>query len=330
LPGRKNNHCFEPATKQDELGHAAVLLKQGGVVAFPTETCYGLAVDPFNPRALARLFAVKGRPADKPVLVLIEERQDLDLLVSAVPKPYSFLMDRFWPGPLTLVFPARKGLPDLLTAGSGTIAVRCSPHPLARALITRFGGPVTATSANRSGLPGCTTASQVQAAFGSVLDLVLDGGGTPGGAGSTIVCCRDGRLACLRDGQLDFASVLAVYRSGTEAMTKGETMKELLWNREFALEQTAGDEELLEELLALFRDSSAQDYSRLCEAAEAGDADGVVAAAHSIKGAAASLGIEGVRQLALEMESRAREGDAAWALTEKEKMGRLLEACGEL
>ena len=104
-------------------------------------------------------------------------------------------------------------------------------------------------------------------------------------------------------------------------------MNELLWNREFALEQTGGDEELLDELLALFRDSSAQDYEQLCRAAEANDADGVVAAAHSIKGAAASLGIEAVRQLALEMESRARQGDAAWAQAEREKMAQLLKAC---
>jgi len=107
-------------------------------------------------------------------------------------------------------------------------------------------------------------------------------------------------------------------------------MNELLWNREFALEQTAGDEELLDELLTLFRDSSAEDYARLCEAADAGDAEAVVAAAHSIKGAAASLGIEGVRQLALEMESRAREGDVSCAINGREQLGRLLEACREL
>ncbi len=194
------------------MDRAATLLKRGGLVAFPTETWYGLAVDPFNPRPLAHLFAVKERPADKPVLVLIGGKEDLGRLACSVPEPYHRLMERFWPGPLTLVFPARKGLPDLLTAGSGTIAVRYSPHPVAQALITRFGGPVTATSANRSGQPACATASQVHASFGSDLDLVLDGGRTPGGAGSTIVCCSDGRLICLRDGQLDFASVLTVHQ----------------------------------------------------------------------------------------------------------------------
>ena len=210
MPGRKNNICLGPATDRATLDQAASLLKKGGLVAFPTETWYGLAVDPFNPQALARLFAVKGRPADKPVLVLIGGKEDLGRLACSVPEPYHRLMERFWPGPLTLVFPARKGLPDLLTAGSETIAVRYSPHPVAQALISRFGGPVTATSANRSGQPACAMAGQVHDALGADLDLVLDGGGTPGGAGSTIVCCRDDRLICLRDGQLDFASVLAV------------------------------------------------------------------------------------------------------------------------
>lgn len=107
-------------------------------------------------------------------------------------------------------------------------------------------------------------------------------------------------------------------------------MSALLWNREFALEQTAGDEELLEELLDLFKDSAAQDFEQLCRAADAGDAPGVVAAAHSIKGAAASLGIEGVRLLALEMETAAREGSVECALAKKEEMAALLADCREL
>ncbi len=107
-------------------------------------------------------------------------------------------------------------------------------------------------------------------------------------------------------------------------------MSTLLWNREFALEQTAGDEELLEELLDLFKDSSAQDFEQLCRAADSGDARGIVAAAHSIKGAAASLGIEGVRLLALEMETAAREGSVDCALEKKKEMAGLLAACGDL
>ncbi len=107
-------------------------------------------------------------------------------------------------------------------------------------------------------------------------------------------------------------------------------MSDLLWNREFALEQTAGDEELLEELLILFKDSSAQDFEQLCRAADAGEAAGVVAAAHSIKGAAASLGIEGVRLLVLEMETGAREGSVDCAIGKRDELAGLLAACGQL
>ena len=107
-------------------------------------------------------------------------------------------------------------------------------------------------------------------------------------------------------------------------------MSTLLWNREFALEQTAGDEELLEELLELFKDSSGQDFEQLCRAADSGDAPGVVAAAHSIKGAAASLGIEGVRLLAKEMEDAAREGTVDFALAKKDELAALLTACRDL
>jgi len=209
LPATAHNQETEPIPGLDHVDQAVAVLGQGGLVAFPTETWYGLAVDPFNEQALARLFAVKKRPADKPVLVLIAHRAELDRLISAVPPLYHDLMQRFWPGPLTLVFPARDDLPGQLTAGTGTIAVRYSPHPLACALIDRFGGPVTATSANLSGQPACATAADVHDVLGPALDMILDGGTTPGGKGSTIVCCRQGQLVCLRKGQIDFASVLA-------------------------------------------------------------------------------------------------------------------------
>jgi len=208
LPETEHKQGLQPGLDQKPLARAVEALARGGLVAFPTETWYGLAVDPFNPQALARLFAVKKRPAIKPVLVLIAHRRELGRLVRSVPPLYYGLMERFWPGPLTLVFPARNDLPDQLTAGSGTIAVRYSPHPLALALIDHFGGPVTATSANKSGQPPCASADEVCQALGTAPDVVLDGGVTRGGKGSTIVCCRQDRLVCLRDGQLDFATVL--------------------------------------------------------------------------------------------------------------------------
>ncbi|MCI5148058.1 MAG: threonylcarbamoyl-AMP synthase [Candidatus Electrothrix sp. MAN1_4] len=190
------------------LDQAARLLRQGGLIAFPTETYYGLGVDPFNVEALERLFAVKQRQPDKPVLVLVAEQAQVTDLVAEVPAVLYKLMTAFWPGPLTLVFPGNPGLPSLLTGGTGTVGIRQSSHPLASRLLRAFGGPITATSANRSGAPPATTAAEVQKSLGTEVDLVLDGGMTPGGAGSSLVGCdQKGRLCCLRAGQVSFAQV---------------------------------------------------------------------------------------------------------------------------
>ncbi|CAK8718250.1 Translation factor SUA5 [Candidatus Electrothrix aarhusensis] len=193
------------------LSEAARLLRQGGLVAFPTETYYGLGVDPFNVEALQRLFAVKQRQSDKPVLVLVAEQGQVVQLAAEVPAVFPQLMTSFWPGPLTLVFPGRSTLPPLLTGGTGNIGIRQSPHPLASQLLHAFGGPITATSANRSGAPPATTAAEIQESLGAEIDLILDGGTTPGGAGSTLVGCDQGqRLCCLRVGQVPFEDILQV------------------------------------------------------------------------------------------------------------------------
>ena len=190
------------------LERAVALLRAGGIVAFPTETYYGLAVDPFNREALRRLFRLKGRPSAKPVLVLVRDAAQIPLLAEATPAAYEPLMRRFWPGPLTLIFPARDDLPPELTAGTGGIGIRQSPHPAAVALLAAFGGPLTATSCNRSGEPPATTAAEAAASFHGGPLLVLDGGSTPGGLGSTILGLRDGRPLCMRDGALPCAEVL--------------------------------------------------------------------------------------------------------------------------
>jgi L-threonylcarbamoyladenylate synthase len=191
------------------LNEAARLLRQGGLIAFPTETFYGLGVDPFNAEALERLFAVKQRQPDKPVLVLVAEQAQVTELAAEVPVVLQKLMIRFWPGPLTLVFPGRPTLPPLLTGGTGNIGIRQSPHPLASQLLHAFGGPITATSANRSGAPPATTAAEIQESLGAEIDLILDGGTTPGGAGSTLVGCDQGQqLCCLRVGVVAFGEIL--------------------------------------------------------------------------------------------------------------------------
>ena len=201
-----------PASDPAALAQAAHLLGQGGLIAFPTETYYGLGVDPFNVEALARLFAVKQRQPDKPVLVLVAEQVQVTELAAEVPAVLHKLMTAFWPGPLTLIFPGKPGLPSLLTGCTGTVGIRQSPHPLASRLLSAFGGPITATSANRSGAPPATTAAEVLDSFGAEIDLILDGGPTPGGAGSTLVGCdRKQQLRCLREGQVPFAEVLAQY-----------------------------------------------------------------------------------------------------------------------
>lgn len=194
-----------PLVTDEDLATACAILRNGGVVAFPTETYYGLAVDPFNREALARLFALKGRSAAKPVLLIIDNPSQLSTLVTEIPAPLAPLMEKFWPGPLTLVFPGLASLPGMLTGGLGTIGVRISSHLVARRLVRAFGGPITATSANLSGHPAASSADGVREQLGAGVDMILDGGETPGGLGSTILGCRDGGILLLRNGVISFS-----------------------------------------------------------------------------------------------------------------------------
>jgi len=191
------------------IDQAVAVLKKGGLIAFPTESWYGLAVDPFNVDALERLFLLKKRSPHKPILVLVTGARQLERLAHDILRPYPLLMDKFWPGPLSLVFPARPELPRQLTAGTATVAVRCSSNPVACELAARFGGPITATSANISGTGAYTTATGVAEGLQHGVDMILDGGRTPGGKGSTLVSLREGRLICLREGQISFSAVQA-------------------------------------------------------------------------------------------------------------------------
>lgn len=171
-------------------------------MAFPTETYYGMGVDPFNEEALARLFAVKKRPMNMPILVLVEGPEMLDLLVDDIPERYRPLMDRYWPGPLTLLFPAKKELSELLTGGTGTIGIRQSPNPLVGRLLHAWKKPITATSANISGETPAAAASAVIDSFADEIDYVIDGGSTPGGQCSTILGCNRDGLQVVRRGRI--------------------------------------------------------------------------------------------------------------------------------
>ena len=168
------------------LQRAAQLLRTARLVAFPTETFYGLGAAALDPRAVRALFALKGRPESKPVLVLVDSVAMAETL-AVVTKPARDLMARHWPGALTLVLPAREVVPAEVTAGTGTIGVRLSAHRVARGLVQALGAPVTAPSANPSGAAPPTSAGAVLDYFGDALDLVLDGGPTAGGPASTVL-----------------------------------------------------------------------------------------------------------------------------------------------
>ncbi|MBM4123176.1 MAG: threonylcarbamoyl-AMP synthase [Nitrospira sp.] len=180
------------------LEEAAAIVRRGGVLAMPTESFYALGASPFHEEAVRRLCRIKGRDERKPLLVLIADLAQLDSLVSDVARGASVLMRQFWPGPLTIIFPAAPSLPVSLTAGTGTVGVRQPADPLLQAL-TRLVGPLTGTSANRSGEPPATTADEVQAALGSELDLILDGGPTAAGLPSSLVQTV-GSIRLLREG----------------------------------------------------------------------------------------------------------------------------------
>ena len=191
------------------VSRAAETIKEGGVVAFPTETYYGLAVDPFNRTALQRLFRVKKRSLDKPILTLVENVGQLSLLAREVPALYQPLMEEFWPGPLTLLFPAPERLPPLLTAGTGEIGVRISSHPVAQALVRVCGFPVTATSANISGHPAASRAAEVREQLPDI-DLLIPFDHLANGRGSTIMSCRSGRPLIIRAGAIPTDQILKV------------------------------------------------------------------------------------------------------------------------
>ncbi len=184
-----------------DVAVAAALLTGGGLVAFPTETVYGLGADAANPMAVRAVFAAKGRPADNPLIVHIADPDDLGR-IAVVTELAASLRRRFWPGPLTLVLPAHAGVLAEVRAGLPTVAVRCPDHPLAQALITSTGRPVAAPSANRSGRPSPTTAAAVLEDLDGRINGVLDGGPCRLGLESTVVDCTGGRPKILRLGAL--------------------------------------------------------------------------------------------------------------------------------
>lgn len=179
----------------------ARLVQAGGVIAVPTETYYGLGVNPFDAAAVRRVLSIKGRPDGKPILILIGEQAQLQDLVTSVPPVARVLMEAYWPGPLTLVLPACARLPESVTAGTGTVGVR---HTSCAALaeLLRHTGPLTGTSANRSGEPPVQTAAEVERTIGSLVDVIVEGEPTRGGLPSTVLNVCDG-VRMIREGPID-------------------------------------------------------------------------------------------------------------------------------
>ena len=175
--------------KADSRGieKASQKILEGGVVAFPTETFYGLGADALELEALRKVFQIKGREENKPLLLLVADRTWLPGLVKKIPPVAEQLIERFWPGPLTLVFEASPNLPSILTAHTGQIGLRISSHPVAQALVQAVGRAITATSANVTGHPSASLAREVFQTLGKQVDAILDGGKTAGGLGSTVL-----------------------------------------------------------------------------------------------------------------------------------------------
>ena len=186
---------------------AARVISSGGLVVFPTTGLYGLAADALNPAAVGKIFAAKGRNPAKPVLILIPHADDIRQLVTTVPPPATLLMDAIWPGGLTLVFPAAPVVPRVLTGGSGKIGIRLPAHPVARALVAAVGRPITGTSANVSGRPGCSRIAALDAAIAGSAEMTLDAGDLAGGAGSTVVDVTQLPPVILRNGAVSEAVI---------------------------------------------------------------------------------------------------------------------------
>lgn len=197
-----------PAAPDGALIEAAArIIGYGGSVIFPTRSLYGLGVDALNPEAVRRVFTIKGRAETKPILVLIHEPEQLPRLVTHLPTVAEQLMERFWPGGLTLIMEAVPDLPEPLTAGTGKIGVRRDEHPVCAALTKAFGGPITGTSANRSGQSGAASISEIDAGVIAGVDLVLDAGELAGGVGSTILDVTGKPVRLIREGSVSLQAI---------------------------------------------------------------------------------------------------------------------------
>jgi L-threonylcarbamoyladenylate synthase len=183
------------------------LILRGGVIIYPTETFYGLGADATNNQAILRIFDIKGRNFGNPISVIIGSKHDLQIIIRESTPVAEKLMNAFWPGPLTIVFKAKESISPLLTAQTGKIGVRLSANEIARQIAQKSGRPLTATSANLSGMPECANAEEAIKQIGNKIDTVIDAGATAGGVASTVidVTCTPPRI--LREGTISQKSI---------------------------------------------------------------------------------------------------------------------------
>src|SRR5215216_5902693 len=215
------------------IERAAAILKRGGLVAFPTETVYGLGANALDEAAVLGIFAAKRRALDDPLIVHLASVDDLQTIVTEIPPVVHALAERFWPGPLTLVLPKRPIVPDAATAGLPTVAVRVPSHPVAQALIRAAGRPIAAPSANLFTRASATTAAHVVEDLGDRVDLILDGGPAPFGIESTVVRIAVGDARLLRPGATTHEDLELV-------SDPGETVRVVRLGSESDLAQVAG------------------------------------------------------------------------------------------
>lgn len=206
-----SNKIYDDTSLAIEVEQGVKTLEEGGIIAFPTETYFGLGADIERDEVVEKLFTFKKRSLDKPILVLIDDISQLEYLVESIPETYHVLMEHFWPGPLTMIFPALPSISSLLTGNTGTIGVRISSNPITRHLCQRWGKPLTATSANLSGVAPAQTRKDVIAQFGDSIDFILrEDGSEKREVGSTIVSEKDGRIQVLREGPVSKKDIQAI------------------------------------------------------------------------------------------------------------------------
>lgn len=240
--------------ESEAIRRAADVIRAGGLVAFPTETVYGVGANGLDPAAVARIFAAKGRPATNPVILHVADPICMLNVAASWPETAAKLAARFWPGPLTLVVAKRPEVPDIVTAGGPTVAIRCPSHPVARALIRAAGVPIAAPSANRTTELSPTRAEHVLKGLDGRIDLLLDGGPCPGGLESTVVDVTVSSVRLLRHGLISVPMLEAVVgqvlidvSSGGAARSPGQMEKHYSPRTELRLvEADAIVEDLLE------------------------------------------------------------------------------------